>query len=279
MRAFRPEALTREAIMEQPHQPFVGGVGAVLSADIAVPEHTPELRFYSRVLSTGERPLWRADDLMNNLGLPIIGLGARTADHEHLPLQWMPHIQVAEVAGSVQRALALGGSVLMQATADGTSQWAVLRDPSGAAFGVVPVVPAAAIPTHGGPGMTEAVGRIAWLDLTVADASATRDFYQQVIGWSVQNVEMEDGGERYADYTMLDGDGNPVAGICHARGANADLPPVWMLYLPVGDLAESLRRVAEEGGAVIKTMQGADGAYVYAAVRDPAGVCLALMPG
>jgi uncharacterized protein len=51
------------------------------------------------------------------------------------------------------------------------------------------------------------VGRIAWLDLTVPDASATRDFYRQVVGWSVQDVEMEDGGERYADYNMLGEDG------------------------------------------------------------------------
>ena len=53
--------------------PLVPRVGGVLSADIAVPEHEREMRFYSRVLSTGGNPLWR-EDLMNNLGLPIIGI-------------------------------------------------------------------------------------------------------------------------------------------------------------------------------------------------------------
>lgn len=52
-----------------------------------------------------------------------------------------------------------------------------------------------------------------------------------------------------------------------------------MLYLPVGDMAESLRRVQEEGGAVIKSMQGKDGTYVYAAIKDPVGACFALVPG
>ena len=89
--------------------PFAPRVGGVLSADIAVPEHEREVRFYSRVLSTGESPLWR-EDLMNNLGMPIIGLGARGTEHEMLPLQWMPHIQVADVATSVERALGLGGT-------------------------------------------------------------------------------------------------------------------------------------------------------------------------
>ncbi|MDQ5854033.1 MAG: VOC family protein, partial [Chloroflexota bacterium] len=236
------------------NEPFVPRVGAVFSADIAVPEHEREVRFYSRVLSTGAHPFWREEDLMNNLGIPIIGLGARSAEHAHLPLQWMPHIQVADVAASVQHALDLGGSVLMQANDnDGKSQWAVLRDPNGAAFGIIPIVPPEAIPPASRD-TAAPVGRIAWLDLTVSDASATRDFYRQVVGWSVQNVEIGDGGEHYADYTMLGDDGNPAAGVCHARGVNSGLPPVWMIYLPVGDLGESLGRVQEEGGKVVKVM-------------------------
>jgi predicted enzyme related to lactoylglutathione lyase len=263
--------------------PFVPSVGAVLSADIAVPEHAREVRFYSRVLSTGETPLWREDDLMNNLGMPIIGLGERSAAYANLPLQWMPHIQVADVAASVQRALDLGGRVLMHAKDDGgTSQWAVLLDPNAAAFGIMPVVPAEAIALGGRPALPEAgapVGRIYWLDLTVPDASATRDFYRQVVEWSAQPVEMMDAGERYFDYNLLGKDENPVAGVCHARGVNVGLPRVWMIYLPVGDLPESLRRVESEGGEVIKAMQGQDGKYVYAAIRDPVGAHLALVAG
>lgn len=91
-------------------QSLVPSPGAVLSADIAVPEHDRERRFYSRVLSTGEKPLWREEDLMNSSGIPIIGLGRRTEQYAQLPLQWMPHIQVADVATSVQRAVDLGGA-------------------------------------------------------------------------------------------------------------------------------------------------------------------------
>jgi uncharacterized protein len=263
------------------NEPFVPCVGAVFSADIAVPEHEREVRFYSRVLSTGENPLWR-EDLMNNLGIPIIGLGARNAEHAHLPLQWMPHIQVADVATSVRRALELGGSALMHARDDdGKSQWAVLLDPNGAAFGIIPVVPAEAMPPSDRAASldTASAGRIYWLDLTVSDASGTCEFYRQVVGWSARDIEMEDGGEGYADYHMLGENGTPAAGVGHARGVNVGLPPVWMIYLPVGDLAESLRRVQEEGGRVIKAMQGEDGEHVYAAVQDPVGAYLALIPG
>ena len=260
---------------------FVPRVGAVFSADIAVPEHEREVRFYSRVLTTGGNPLWRELGLMNNLCMPIIGLGARKAEYAHLPLQWMPHIQVADVAASVQRTRDLAGSVLMHATDDdGKSQWAVLCDPNGAAFGIIPIVPVETVPQDLGnasPDAAASMGRISWLDLTVDGATATRDFYRQVVGWSVQDIEMEDNGERYVDYTMLAQDGSPVAGICHARGVNIGLPPVWMLYLPVGDLVESIRRVEEEGGEVIKAVRGEDGKYVYAAVQDSVGAYLAFV--
>ena len=247
--------------------------GGVLSADIAVPEHEREVRFYARVLTTGENPLWR-EDLMNNLGMPVVGLGPRGEEYAHLPLQWMPHIQVADVAVSAKRALDLGGSELML---DEKNQWAVLLDPNGAAFGIIPVVPSEAAPPT--DRAAARVGCISWLDLTVSDASATRDFYRQVVGWSVQDAEMEDEGERYADYNMIGDDGNLAAGICHARGVNLGLPPIWMIYLPVGDLAESLRRVQEGGGKVIKATRGTDGEYACAVVQDPVGAWLALAPG
>lgn len=258
---------------------FVPQVGAVFSADIAVPEHEREIRFYARVLSTGEHPLWREEDLMNNVGLPIIGLGARGTEFAHLPLQWMPHIQVADVAGSVQRALELGGRELMHAkNDDGSSQWAVLLDPNGAAFGIIPVVPVEQMPPASAvpPQVGTSVGRIAWLDLTVTDASSARDFYRDVIGWSVKDVDMQDGGASYADYHMLGEDGTPLAGICHARGVNADLPPIWMIYLPVGDLAESLRRVDAEAGRVLKVV-GGEGNYRFAVIQDPVGAYFALL--
>ena len=254
-------------------------VGVVLSADIAVPEHERELQFYSSVLTTGESPLWR-EDLMNNVGIPIIGLGERNAEYADLPLQWMPHIQVTDVGASAERALALGGRELLhQKDASGQSQWAVLLDPNGAAFGIIPVVAPEAIKSMQDGASSDTVGRIAWLDLTVPEASVTRDFYRNVVGWSVKDVEMEDEGEQYADYALCTPDGAAVAGVCHARGVNQAIPPVWLICLPVGDLGESLGLVGEEGGEVVEARKGTTGEYAYAVVRDPVGAFLALVPG
>ena len=252
-------------------QPFAHGVGGVLSADIAVPDYERELGFYSTILTTGDAPLWR-DDLTNNRGTPIIGLGARTPEYKALPLQWMPHFQVADVAASVARALELGGEELMHSKGeDGQSQWAVLVDQFGAAFGVIPVVAA----ESNSADKTERVGCISWLTLAVPDASSSRDFYEQVVGWGAKTVEMLDGDRRSANFEMRRDNEIAAAEICHNHGDYEGIPPVWLISLPVDDITESLRRVREGGGEVIKD----DAEANYAVIRDPVGVCIALQAG
>jgi hypothetical protein len=248
-----------EVVMRNPFGP---GVGGVLSADIAVPEYEREFGFYSRVLTTGKEPLWR-EDLTNNRGRPVIGLGARSPEYEALPLQWMPHFQVSDVGVSAARASELGGRELLHGkNEEGRSQWVVLLDPMGAAFGLIPVVDAASEAAD----ERENVGRIAWLTLVASDVSSACLFYEQVVGWSTIPLKVDGGFE------MRRSGGLSAAEIRQGGGTQWEVPPVWILSLVVDDLAESLRRVRALGGEVIKRLRG-DG---YAVIRDPVGVYLAL---
>jgi hypothetical protein len=83
---------------------FIPRIGAVFSADISVPEHEREIRFYSRVLGTGATPLWR-EDLMNKRGgairrLHALGDGGKAAagichargPNARLPPIWMIYL-------------------------------------------------------------------------------------------------------------------------------------------------------------------------------------------
>jgi predicted enzyme related to lactoylglutathione lyase len=116
-------------------------------------------------------------------------------------------------------------------------------------------------------------GEIGWVDLTVPDAVAVRDFYMHVTGWTASPVDM--GG--YADFNMTPaGASVAVGGICHARGENRDLPPVWLIYITVADIEESVRQCEARGGKLllpIKTM-GAHGRYCV--IEDPAGAAAGL---
>jgi hypothetical protein len=115
-----------------------------------------------------------------------------------------------------------------------------------------------------------AVGSIGWHDLTVDDADGVRDFYAAVVGWTHGGVDMG----WYSDYTMAPPEGgDPVAGVCHARGTNAGLPSQWLMYVIVADLDASMAACREHGGVIVigpKKM----GEARYCVIRDPAGaVC------
>jgi predicted enzyme related to lactoylglutathione lyase len=81
----------------------------------------------------------------------------------------------------------------------------------------------------------------------------------------------------YNDFNMCEpATGTPVAGVCHARGGNAGLPPLWLIYINVEDLDRSIERCVALGGAVIvgSKCMGEQGRVCV--VRDPAGAAVAL---
>lgn len=116
------------------------------------------------------------------------------------------------------------------------------------------------------------VGRITWVDLTVENAADVRSFYQAVVGWSCSEVEMDG----YVDFGMHPApNAEMVAGICHARGSNADLPPQWLIYITVPDVDASAARCKELGGEVLAGPRPL-GEGRFCVVRDPAGAVCAL---
>lgn len=116
-------------------------------------------------------------------------------------------------------------------------------------------------------------GRVEWLELTAHDAGKLRDFYKAVVGWNSSEADMGS----YADYNMhLQSGGETVAGICHKRGGNANLPSQWLVYVRVENIQESISACESRGGKIL------DGPRLMAGMRfcvieDPAGAVMALM--
>jgi uncharacterized protein len=116
-----------------------------------------------------------------------------------------------------------------------------------------------------------APGTIGWMDLTVDDAPGIRDFYSKVAGWTPSDVPMGD----YDDYCVGPADDDPVAGICHKRGSNAQIPSQWMMYIVVENLDSALAACTKAGGEIIVPTRNM-GVANYAVIRDPAGAVCAL---
>ena len=116
-------------------------------------------------------------------------------------------------------------------------------------------------------------GSVSWVDLTVENAESIRNFYSDVVGWKFEFVSM---GE-YSDYSMLTPDQKrTVAGICHAKGLNAEMPAQWMIYITVADIDKSIEECKKLGGKIITGPKSYAGMGKYCVIQDPAGAVCAL---
>lgn len=116
-------------------------------------------------------------------------------------------------------------------------------------------------------------GQILWRDLTVPNAPAIRDFYKAVIGWEHSDHPMGD----YNDYNMHQAEtGEVITGVVHKQGVNAAIPSVWLMYVGVEDVDDSLRICEELGGRVL-VPPSTEAGYRYAVIEDPAGAIIGIM--
>ena len=120
--------------------------------------------------------------------------------------------------------------------------------------------------------MSEQTGKFGWIDITVDNANGLRDFYADVVGLVPDAVSM---GE-YDDFNMtMPASGEPVCGICHARGSNKDLPGGWMVYFVVDDVDASAAACTAKGGNILVEPRGLAGGR-FCVIEDPSGATAAL---
>ena len=116
-------------------------------------------------------------------------------------------------------------------------------------------------------------GTIGWTDLTISNAEEIRDFYSKVVGWKPKPLSMG----KYDDYVMNTPETETsVAGVCHARGTNANLPPQWLIYITVADINRSIELCKANGGKILAESKSYGGMGLFCVIQDPAGAVCAL---
>lgn len=115
-------------------------------------------------------------------------------------------------------------------------------------------------------------GIVCWQDLTVSNVEQIRDFYEKVVGWESKPERMGD----YDDYNMVSPHSeSPATGICHAKGVNTNIPPVWLVYIVVEDIEKSVQMCVEMGGTIIEKPRTVCNSK-FCVIQDPAGAICAL---
>ena len=116
-----------------------------------------------------------------------------------------------------------------------------------------------------------------WYELMTADPDASKAFYDNVIGWT---IEARPSGPM--DYRMIDsGNGGQVGGVMRlteemiAGGAK----PTWLFYIGVDDVDASIAKIEAAGGSVLMPAWDIPGIGRLAMVADPQGISFYIMRG
>lgn len=156
---------------------------------------------------------------------------------------WLVYLRATELEESVRTAVAAGAEVVVPVSAaDDLGRWAVLRDPSGARFGLWEAGTMPGLTVEGEPGAP------GWFELhaTSGYADAVR-FYERGLGWSVSVM-----GDSDAFRMVVNGpDGTATAGVYDGSITEAGTPSRWWPYFLVADADDAARTIASHGGTVL----------------------------
>ena len=114
--------------------------------------------------------------------------------------------------------------------------------------------------------MSKSHGKFVWYDVMTTNTKAAESFYRSVIGWDTSDSGMTD-----RSYTLLSMGSIMVGGLMpipdHAKG----VPPAWMGYVAVDDVAAHAEKVKAAGGAIHRGPTEIPNVGTFAIAGDPDG--------
>ena len=185
-----------------------------------------------------------------------------------VPAHWLPYIQVADLAAAVGRAKDLGGQVAGPEAYDveHVARVAYIQDPTGAYFALWQPNPVQ------GTGLSNAPGRVCWIELATPAAESAKVFYSNLFGWSAETSDM--GG---VPYTIFSEGGEMMAGMMPLQQDMEGVPPHWLSYFSVTDIEAAVTATEADGGKTLAPVAPIPGMGRYAVLADPAGAVFGVL--
>lgn len=177
------------------------------------------------------------------------------------PPHWLSHVSVEDVDDTIEKATRAGGKLLAGPFEIGeVGRMAIISDPQGAYL-------SAFQPQNGGPAPE---GVFVWDELATSDADGAQRFYEEVFGWTAQDM-----GPDYGGYRIFKRGDRDVAGMM--AFAESSVPPHWQPYVGVEDADATVARAIELGGAAVVEAEDIPGVGRFAMLRDPQGAVFGVL--
>ncbi|GAA1264609.1 VOC family protein [Kitasatospora nipponensis] len=199
-------------------------------------------------------------------GVRVAGIAPQQPGEESGPAAvWNTYLAAEDVDRTVAKVRDAGGGVLVEPVEVlDFGRMAVVVDPAGAVVGLWQGR------THGGSGLANEPGAFTWNENLSTDPRVARGFYQQVFGYTYDDVAG-------MDYSVFKVAGAMAGGI---GGQPSMIPPgttsFWSVYFAVTDTDLKAAQVVDLGGRIL--VPPADTPYGrMSVVRDDAGAAFCLI--
>lgn len=108
------------------------------------------------------------------------------------------------------------------------------------------------------------------IELQTKDLARSKDFYSKLFDWKLVDEPMPEGGS----YTMI----NVGEGTGGGMFVNPDpaVPPAWLAYVAVDDIAVSTSKARELGASVLREVTEVPGYGWFSVILDPVGAAIAM---
>jgi predicted enzyme related to lactoylglutathione lyase len=241
--------------------------GKLVWVDLVTTDPQKAVKFYSTVFA------WQAQYFsdkqyieLSRDGRPICSVVLfEDKEAQDGDAHWLVSISVDDVDAATQRAVDNGGSVLESPTdLPDRGRYSVISDSQGAVLMLLRAT--------GGDPIDDPirVDEWAWAELWTDDLVEAESFYKSLAGYDSLHFPDESGGERL----LLGSDGEVRATIVSLPWD--DVEPNWIPYIPVTNVADTLKRINDAGGALLLKSDDTDGSAAVAIVVDPTGGVFAI---
>ena len=245
-------------------------IGKFIWHDLMTNQLDADKRFYAGLFGWQfeERngPLGGRYTLAKSNGKYVAGLVAvdKREDGENVS-RWVGYLSVPDVDAAVSSNMDAGGVTVLEPTdVSGIGRVAGIIDPQGAVLGL-------ARSKVGNPDDSAATvaGRVIWNELLAKEAVAASEFYAQLAGYKIEQLQRR-GGE----YRMLKAGSIPRAGVLKNP---LELPEsIWLTHFLVSNVKAASAKVESLGGKVLIAPSPEIREGSIALITDPSGALLAL---
>jgi len=197
-------------------------------------------------------------------GKSVAGLGER--QDESIPPHWNVYVTVDDADAVAARAGELGANVIAPPfDVFDAGRMAAFADPQGAILSIWQARQSI------GAELVNEVGALTWNDLMSPDIPAASEFYRQLFGWDISEIEGAEG-----QYWSITNDGRMNGGIMATPEGGH---PVWNLYFAVEDVDAAIAKAGELGGRTIAPRMDVPNGTSFAVLSDPSGAVFSVAAG